>query len=91
MHGFNQGFSTVRDLCHKISPDLFLLQEHWLVESNLYKFEQIFPDYFMFGSPAETSATSSLSRGRPAGGTTILIKMTSKNSVALCYQQIGAL
>jgi predicted metal-binding membrane protein len=33
MHGFNQGFSTIRDLCLKqVKPDLFLLQEHWLIE-----------------------------------------------------------
>ena len=68
MHGFNQGFPTVRDFCLNAKPDIFLLQEHWLTETNMYKFEQIFPEYFIFGSPATHSGTNLFNKGRRAGG-----------------------
>ena len=35
MHGFNQGYQTVRDLTCDLKPDVFLLQEHWLTPSKL--------------------------------------------------------
>ena len=75
MHGFNQGFSTVRDLCLSDNPDVFLLQEHWLLPCNLSKFDQIFPDYFNFGTSAMCKAIEfGVIRGRPFGGVIILIK-----------------
>jgi len=75
LHGFNQGFSTVRDLSLSIKPDIFLLQEHWLTPCNLSKFGQNFPGYFSFGSSAMTSRVESgLMSGRPYGGVMILIK-----------------
>ena len=74
MHGFNQGFSTVRDLCLSVSPDIFLLQEHWLTPANLNKFDKIFPEYFTFGNSAMVSSTEGgILRGRPFGGVTFLI------------------
>ena len=30
MHGYNQGYQTVRDLIFDRNPDLFMLQVHWL-------------------------------------------------------------
>ena len=45
MHGFNQGFQTVRDLIFDRKPDVFMLQEHWLTPCNLIKFENSFPEY----------------------------------------------
>jgi len=74
MHGFNQGFSTVRDLCISDKPNIFLLQEHWLAPCNLVKFEQFFPEYFAFGSSAMSSRMESgLLSGRPFGGVVMLI------------------
>jgi exonuclease III len=79
MHGFNQGFSTIRDLCLKqVKPDLFLLQEHWLIESKMDKFQQIFDAYFCFGYPAQHSPGNTFNVGRPAGGVAILINNNLK-------------
>jgi hypothetical protein len=30
MHGYNQGRIALRDMILSLSPDIFLLQEHWL-------------------------------------------------------------
>lgn len=74
MHGYNQGFSTIRDLSLSITPDIFLLQEHWLTPSNLNKFD-IFKNYFSFGSSAMSSTVESgILYGRPFGGVMTLIK-----------------
>ena len=46
MHGFMQGFSVLEDFINsEESPDVFLLQEHWLTPDNLSKFDY-FSDYF---------------------------------------------
>lgn len=85
MHGFSQGFSTVRDLCLVHKPAVFLLQEHWLIPSNLGKFDQLFPDYFMFGSSAMTGCTeNNLLRGRPFGGVMTMIR----NDLQLCTRTL---
>lgn len=75
MHGFNQGFSTVRDLCINYNPDVFLLQEHWLLPTNLNWFDRVSQDYFCFGSSAMSSQTETgILSGRPFGGVTFLIR-----------------
>jgi len=75
MHGFNQGFSTVRDLIFSISPDVIMLQEHWLTPANLCKFDKLFPTYFSFGSSAMVSCIEQGPlMGRPYGGVMILLK-----------------
>ena len=48
MHGFNQGRETIDELIVKFSPDILLLQEHWLTPANLNRFDE-FSDYFTFG------------------------------------------
>ena len=74
MHGFNQGFPMVRDLCLSSKPDVFLLQEHWLTPANMNRFEQVFPGYFVFGSSAMTNTIETgVLRGRPFGGVIIMI------------------
>jgi len=75
MHGFNQGISAVQDInSSSISPDIYILQEHWLTPSNLIKFDTI-KDYFSFGSSAMSSAVESgVIYGRPFGGVMTLIK-----------------
>lgn len=75
MHGFNQGYLTITDLIERESPDVFLLQEHWLTPSNLDLFDSTFKDYFTFGCSAMNSCVEAgLLRGRPYGGVMILIK-----------------
>ena len=49
------------------------LQEHWLLEHNLYKLEHCFENYEVFALPAVKSK-SQISKGRPAGGIALLIK-----------------
>jgi len=74
MHGFNQGSHTVRDLINESSPDIFLLQEHWLTPANLGRFDVEFPGYVCFGSSAMRSCVESgVLYGRPFGGVTILV------------------
>ena len=52
MHGYNQGFQTIRDLICDKKADIFLLQEHWLTQSKLCKFEEDFSEYMYAGSSA---------------------------------------
>ena len=74
MHGFNQGYSLVRDLCLSEKPDIYLLQEHWTTPDNFTKFDNMFPGYFVFGSSAMSSSVESgIIRGRPFGGIAMLI------------------
>ena len=75
MRGFHQGCSVIDDLISNNKPDLFMLQEHWLTPANLCYFDTSFPDYFSVGSSAMTNCVAQgMLRGRPFGGTIILIK-----------------
>jgi len=75
MHGFNQGYTTVQELIESKSPDIFMIQEHWLTPCNLNKFNELFPNYSGFGSSALASRIESGPlMGRPYGGTMVLIK-----------------
>ena len=86
MHGFNQGFSTVRELCISVSPDVFLLQEHWLTPDGLGKFSKIFTNYFVFGTSAMSDVVESgVLRGRPFGGVSVLIKNEWRGVTRLLY------
>ena len=74
MHGFNQGIPALRELMLRQKHDIFLLQEHWLLQSNLCKFSQIFSDFCCYGSSAMNDCIESgLLRGRPFGGVAILV------------------
>jgi exonuclease III len=87
MHGFNQGFNTVRHLIDSISPDVFMLQEHWLTPANLNKFDDYFPEYFPFGSSAmENSVGLGPLVGRPYGGVLILIKECLRSVTQCLYR-----
>ena len=80
MHGFNQGFSAVDELIHKIDPDVVLCQEHWLTPANLHKFNDHYGSYFTFGSTAmSTQVEAGILRGRPFGGLMCLIKNDLRN------------
>jgi len=59
MHGFHQGQPVVGDLISIMSPDVILLQEHWLTTANLYCFDKHFPDFFSFGCSAMTKSVES--------------------------------
>ena len=79
MHGFNQGQTAVKELIERESPDIFMLQEHWLTPANLCKFD-MFSDYFSFGCSAMTKQVESgLLVGRPFGGVIIMVKNDLRN------------
>jgi exonuclease III len=80
MHGFNQGRHVVHDLIKSQSPDIFLLQEHWLTPANLHNFAIQFPDYIGFGKSAmECCLESGPLKGRPFGGVITLVKQNIAN------------
>jgi exonuclease III len=75
MHGYNQGLVTIEDLLKSNSPDVIMLQEHWLTPANLDRFNTDFHDYHAFGSSAMSKTVESGPLlGRPFGGTMILVK-----------------
>jgi len=76
MHGFSQGSVTIADLINDLTPDILLLQEHWLTPANLSKFDQ-FTSFFTFGCSAMSDAVErGMLKGRPFGG---VIMMINKN------------
>ena len=75
MHGYRQGQIVVNDLVQSLTPDLILLQEHWLTPQNLIKFTNDFSNYYAFGSSAlGASVEAGPLLGRPFGGMMILIR-----------------
>jgi len=80
MRGFNLGRHVVRDLINADSPDVLLLQEHWLTSANLSRFDEDFPQFSCFGSSAMSSAVErSVLRGRPFGGVMTLVSKRLHN------------
>src|SRR5271163_2521657 len=83
MHGYNNGVSTVRDLC--LNYDIILLQEHWLLKDCLYKIDNINNDFqsFSLSSMNDKAASGSLV-GRLFGGVAVLWR----KSLLSCYIRI---
>jgi len=43
MHGFHQGIPSLQELLeHNSTPDIILVQMHWLTPANLCKFDDLF-------------------------------------------------
>jgi len=75
MHGYNQGLPAIKQLIEKNSPDVMLVQEHWLTPANLIKFSADLSDYQMYGISAMSHCVESGPLlGRPFGGVATLIK-----------------
>ena len=71
MYGFSNGSPMLRSLCLKY--DIILLQEHWLLESNLNKISNLclnFQSHCL--SSMNNKASAGIIVGRPFGGTAIL-------------------
>ena len=64
-------FLNVILLNHTIS--IFAIQEHWLLERNLFKLEEVLTDFDVFALPASKS-NSRISKGRPSGGIAFFVK-----------------
>lgn len=83
MHGFNQGYSIVREisLLDSTAPDIWLLQEHWLSPATLSRLDN-FPNYVTFGTSAMNECMEAgLRIGRPFGGVATLIKNKWRRNV----------
>jgi len=66
------------------TPDVFMLQEHWLTPANLSKFHGEFPQCMCFGSSAmRTSVESGILLGRPFGGVMVLVSKRLQNCTEL--------
>jgi len=76
LHGLNQGRPGKAGITDLISsPDVIMIQEHWLTTDNLYKLDDLSDNYFVFGSSAMNERVlSGPLVGRPFGGTAIIIK-----------------
>jgi len=84
MHGFNQGSVTIKELIDLSSPDIFMLQEHWLTPANMVKFTETFSSYLGFGiSALSNKVECGPLVGRPFGGVYTMIK-SSLLSVTKC-------
>jgi len=59
MHGYNQGLSLSHDMISSHTPDLLFLQEHWLTPHNMVKFNNDFPDFYVFDNSEEINRTTS--------------------------------
>ena len=80
MHGFNQGHAYIKDMCNEQTHDIIFIQEHWLHPSTLHKIINISDNYIGFGKSAmESELENSMLKGRPFGGTAILINKKFEN------------
>ena len=74
MHGFNQGQVLLNDICMQNKYDILFIQEHWLSPAVLSKILNFSENYIGFGiSAMEAAVSSGMLRGRPFGGTAILV------------------
>ena len=75
LHGFNQGYSGIKEMINVISLDVIMIQEHWLLSSNMSKLNEISCEYYVFGSsPMDSVVGTGPLYGRPYGGVAMLIK-----------------
>jgi len=73
LHGFNNSKIYLQELCS--NTDIICVQEHWLTDSQLNKFNDIHDDYYFYGCSAMNNVCSSgILRGRPFGGVGFLCR-----------------
>ena len=74
MHGFNQGHHYLADLCVAQCHDVIMIQEHWLLEQDIYKIRNVDANYVCIASSAMGNASAKgVLKGRPFGGIGVLI------------------
>ena len=82
MHGYNQGLPVIQQLIASNSPDLLLVQEHWLTPANLCKFNVDLSGYQLYGISAMSHCVEAGPLiGRPFGGVATLVKRQLLNVV----------
>jgi len=67
--------------------DFVLLQEHWLLPSELGVLNSVHPEFFSFGLSA-VDITTDILIGRPYGGTAILYRKCFANNVKMASDDI---
>jgi len=73
LDGFNNSSVYLHDLCS--FNDIICVQEHWLMSSQLHKFNKIHDDFTFYGCSAMDSVCSKgILRGRPFGGVGFLYR-----------------
>ena len=94
MHGFNQGFAYIKDICDNQTHDIIFIQEHWLQPSTLHKIININNKYVGFGKSAmQSELECSFLKGRPYGGTAILVnkKFEHLNIESFIFDRVVAI
>ena len=82
MHGYNQGFLYLKDLCQH--ADIVFIQEHWLYPSNLHLLDKICTDFVCFSSSAVGELVDKgATIGRPFGGVAVLVRAKVATSCQL--------
>ena len=72
LHGLNQGLPLLHELVKQF--DVICIQEHWLSSDQFYKLESLSPDFTSFNKSAmDKVCADDILRGRPFGGTSILV------------------
>ena len=85
LHGFNQGHDAVNEMIDCLSPECFMLQEHWLTSDSLSKLD-IFDGYCSVSCSALRQAVEQGPIfGRPSGGLAILIKLSLCNYFSVVH------
>ena len=76
MHGFNQGILELEYLCTELKYDIIFIQEHWLSDNNLNKFDSFLAEYFIFHgkSAMHNILSNGILHGRPYGGICVFIR-----------------
>ena len=69
LHGFSKSSGYLKE-CIKSHSGIWFIQEHWLSESQLHKFQQV-DAQFVARSGMEDAVSSGIYRGRPFGGVAI--------------------
>ena len=82
MHGFNNGYSMVKELCGNF--DIILLQEHWLLSNHLHKLSEIDCNFQIFAvSAMDNKCATSILTGRPYGGVAVLFRKCFSEHIQL--------
>lgn len=82
MYGFNNGTPMLKCLCNRY--DIILVQEHWLLSSELHKLDTVCSDFMSFKlSSMDSKASNGILTGRPFGGVAIMWRKSLSNNVAL--------
>lgn len=84
MHGLNQGRVMLSHLCEDNQIDFIFIQEHWTLPFNMNDILLFSDNFIVFGSSAMDDVVErSVLRGRPYGGTALMINKRFSNAASL--------